>query len=78
MDKPWGTALHLRVQVPDAPSYLAWAVDAAGTRTVAASWGRTDQGRMDVEGATALHGPALAAVVVTAGTGTLLLTLHRA
>ena len=77
-DRPWGTALHLRVKVPDATSYVAYAIDAHGTRTVAASWGRTTEGRMDVDGATALHGPALQTVLVTTGSGTPLLTLHRA
>jgi len=76
-DKPWGTALHLRVRVPDAPSYVAWAVDASGHRTVAASWGRTPGGRMDVDGATALHGRSLTSVVVTTGSGASLLTAQR-
>jgi predicted anti-sigma-YlaC factor YlaD len=76
-DKPWGTALHLRVRVPDAPSYIAWAVDASGHRTVAASWGRTPGGFMDVDGATALHGRSLTYVVVTTGAGVALLTVQR-
>jgi hypothetical protein len=76
-EKPWGTALHLRVHVPDAPSYVAWAVDVAGHRTVAASWGRTPGGGMDVEGATSLHGPSLMSVVVTTGAGVPLLTVQR-
>ncbi len=76
-DKPWGTALHLRVRVPDAPSYVAWAVDASGHRTVAASWGRTPGGRMDVDGATALHGRSLTCVVVTTNSGAALLTVQR-
>jgi len=76
-DKPWGTALHLRVRVPDAPSYVAWAVEASGHRTVAASWGRTPGGRMDVDGATALHGRSLISIVVTTGSGASLLTAQR-
>lgn len=76
-EKPWGTALHLRVRVPDAPSYVAWAVDASGHRSVAASWGRTRGGVMDVDGATALHGRSLTSVVVTTGTGAALLTVQR-
>lgn len=75
--KLWGTALHLRVRVPDAPSYVAWAVDASGARTVAAAWGRTPEGHMDVDGATALRGPALRTVLITTGAGTPLLTLQR-
>jgi predicted anti-sigma-YlaC factor YlaD len=75
--KPWGTALHLRVRVPNATSYVAWAVDAAGTRTVAATWGRTAKGRMDVDGATALRGQELRTILVTTGSGTPLLTLRR-
>jgi len=77
VDKPWGTALHLRVRVPDAPSYVAWAVDASGHRTVAASWGRTPGGRMDVDGATALHGRSLISIVVTTEAGAALLTAQR-
>lgn len=76
-DKPWGTALHLRVHLPDAPSYVAYAVDATGHRTVAASWGRTSGGSMDVDGATALHRRDLASVLVTTGTGDPLLTVKR-
>lgn len=76
-DKPWGTALHLQVRLPDAPSYVAWAVDGAGHRTVAASWGRTASGHMDVDGATALHDRSLTSVVVTTGTGVPLLTVQR-
>ena len=77
-DKPWGTALHLRVHVPDAPSYVAYAVDAAGRRTVAASWGRTAGGSMDIDGATALRGRDLASVVITTGAGDPLLQLPTA
>ena len=76
-DKPWGTALHMRVHLPDSPSYVAYAVDASGQRTVAASWGRTTEGSMDVVGATALHGRDLASVLVTTGTGAPLLSLQR-
>lgn len=76
--KPWGTALHLRVRVPDATSYVAWAVDATGRRAVAASWGRTAEGQMNVDGASALHGSALKSVLVTTGSGTPLLSLRLA
>lgn len=76
-DKPWGTALHLRVHLPDASSYVAYAVDAAGRRTVAASWGRTPSGSMDVDGATALHRRDLASVLVTTGSGDPLLSVTR-
>ena len=76
--KPWGTALHLRVRVPDATSYVAWAVDATGSRAVAASWGRTAEGQMNVDGASALHGSALKSVLVTTGSGTPLLSLRLA
>ncbi len=78
VDKPWGTALHLRVRLPEATSYVAWAVDETGHRTVAASWGRTAEGRMDVDGASALHGRSLASVVVSTDTGVPLLTVQRA
>lgn len=76
--KPWGTALHLRVRVPDATSYVAYAVDATGRRAVAASWGRTAEGQMNVDGASALHGSALKSVLVTTGSGTPLLSLRLA
>ncbi len=77
-DKPWGTALHLRVHLPDAPSYVAYAVDAAGHRTVAASWGRTAGGHMEVDGATALHRSELASVLITSRSGKPLLSTRRA
>ena len=70
-------ALRLRVHLPDAPSYVAWAVDANGSRTVAASWGRTPLGRMEVDGTTALHGRALTSVVVTTASGSPLLIVKR-
>ena len=75
--RPWGTALHLRVHLPDAPSYTAWAVDGDGTRTVAASWGRTPGGTMRVDGATGLHPATLRSVLVTNDQGAPLLRLTR-
>ena len=75
--KPWGSALHLRVHLPDAPSYTAWAVDGDGTRTVAASWGRTPGGTMRVDGATSLHPASLRSVLVTNDQGAPLLRLTR-
>lgn len=75
--KPWGTALHLRVHLPDAPWYTAWAVDGNGTRTVAASWGRTAGGTMRVDGATSLHPATLRSVLVTTDQGAPLLRLTR-
>lgn len=75
--KPWGTSLHLRVHLPDAPSYTAWAVDGEGTRTAAASWGRTPGGTMRVDGATSLRPATLRSVLVTTDQGTPLLRLTR-
>ena len=75
--KPWGTALHLRVHLPDSPSYTAWAVDGNGTRTVAASWGRTPGGSMRVDGATSLRPATLRSVLITNDQGAPLLRLTR-
>ena len=75
--KPWGTALHLRVHLPDAPSYTAWAVDGDGTRTVAASWGRAPGGTMRVDGATSLHPAIQRSVLITNNQGAPLLRLTR-
>ena len=64
-DRPWGSALHLRLRLPPAASYAAWTVDAAGHRTLAATWGRPPDGRVRVDGATALHRGSVRQVLVT-------------
>lgn len=75
--KAWGTALHLRLHLPPAPAYVAWAVDARGTRTQAASWSRVPSGDVQVDGATGLHPDELRQVVVASSDGTTLLSVQR-
>ena len=76
-DKPWGTALHLRLQLPPAASYTAWTVDAAGHRTQAASWGHPPDGRVRIDGATALIRRDVRGVEVTDAAQHTLLSLRR-
>jgi len=74
--RPWGTSVRLRIQdLPPASSYVAWATDDTGARTVVATWGRTTSGDVDVTGATSVTLPALASVSVSTGDGRDLLTL---
>lgn len=74
--RPWGTAVALRVQgLPRASSYTAWAVDAAGRRSVVATWGPTRDGAAEVRGATALPPAELRSLTVSADDGRPLLTL---
>ena len=74
--RPWGTAVHLRLKkLPPAPSYTAWAVDDAGTRSAVATWGATETGSAEVTGATALPPAGLRSVTVSTGDGRPLLRL---
>lgn len=76
-ERPWGTELRLRLRdLPAADGFEAYAVDAAGVRTLAASWGPTAEGRADVPAATALSPDALAQVVVQTSSGDELLVLR--
>ncbi len=68
--RPWGTAVHLRLHdLPPAPSYTAWAVDDAGTRTAVATWGPTGDGSAEVTGATALPPAGLRSLTIFTGDG---------
>ncbi len=56
--------------------YAVRALDGTGTRTEAASWGPTPNGRADVPGASALAPDRLAGLVVATSSGTELLVLR--
>lgn len=74
--RPWGTELHLRLEgLPTSGEFEAYAVDASGVRTLAASWGSTAEGRAEVPAATPLSAAALARIVVQTRSGTELLVL---
>ncbi len=63
--RPWGTQLHLRMQgLPLSGDFEAYAVDAAGVRTLVASWSSTADGRAKVPAATPLSAEELARIVV--------------
>ena len=72
--RPWGTALHLRLRLPAAASYIAWALDAAGHRSVAGTWGPTRDGHVTVDAATFLTPAQLHTLTITTADGTTLLT----
>ncbi len=75
--RPWGTELHLLLQgLPPSGAFEAYAVDAAGVRTLAASWGSTADGRAEVPAATRLSAEALAQIVVQTRAGSALLVLN--
>ena len=64
--RPWGTELRLRLHgLPRTGTFTAWTLDAAGTPTVAATWGATATGDADVTGATSLRPAQLADLRVT-------------
>lgn len=74
--RPWGTELNLRLQgLPPSGEFEAYAVDASGVRTLAASWGSTADGRAEVPAATRLSAEALARIVVQTRGGSELLVL---
>lgn len=76
--RPWGTAVHLRLQtLPAAPAYTAWTVDAAGVRSAVATWGPTGDGRAEVTGATALEQDAVRSLIVSTADGRDLLSVSR-
>ncbi len=53
--RPWGTAIAVDlVDLPARDQYRLWAVDTAGNREPAATWGPTPTGAAVVSGATAL------------------------
>jgi len=75
--RPWGTELRLRLQdLPAADGYEAYAVDKAGVRTLAASWGPTGDGRADVPAASGLSPTELASLVVQTRSGAELLVFE--
>ena len=74
--RPWGTELHLRLEgLPPSGEFEAYAVDAFGVRTLAASWGSTADGRAEVPAATGLSAEALDRIVVQTRGGSELLVL---
>ena len=73
--RPWGTQVHLVLRgLPREGAFTAWAVDVAGSRTPAATWRATRDGRADVTGAAALDPVALVRLEVLALDGTAVLT----
>jgi len=76
--RAWGTELHLRLRdLPPAEGYVVYALDGTGTRTVAASWGPTPNGRAEVPGASALPTDRFTGLVVATSGGTELLLLGK-
>lgn len=74
--RPWGTELHLQLEgLPSSGEFEAYAVDASGVRTLAASWGATADGRAVVPAATQLSGEELKRIVVQTRRGSELLVL---
>lgn len=74
--RPWGTELHLHLDdLPAADGFAAYAVDAAGARTLAATWGPTPAGPVEVPGATSLSPQTLSGLVIETTDGDELLAL---
>lgn len=74
--KPWGTELRLHLaNLPAAEGFAAYAVDAAGVRTLASTWGPTPSGPVEVPGATSLPPHALSGLVIETTDGDELLSL---
>lgn len=66
----WGTSVHLELaNLPERDSYVAWVVDAEGSRQQCAAWGPTPTGRARVIGASSTPLDRVTAVVVTASDG---------
>lgn len=73
--RPWGTQLRLSLHdLPREGTFTAYAVDAHGQRTPAATWRATTSGNAEVTGACSLDPSSLARVDVVTGDGTRLLT----
>ncbi len=72
-DKPWGTALTLdATDLPATGPFTLQVVGADGRTQLAATWGRTPNGRAVVAGATSLHRDDIASVRVLGPAGTVL------
>ena len=68
--RAWGTQLHLTLHdLPREGTFTAWALDAAGSRTPAATWRATRDGRADVTGAAALLPAALSGLEIVGSDG---------
>lgn len=62
----WGTQIDLDLTgLPNRPHYQLWAIDDAGSWSVAATWGPTPTGRATITGATATPATQLGRLVVT-------------
>jgi len=73
--RPWGTQLRLTLHdLPRQGTFTAWAVDARGNRTPAATWRATTNGTAEVTGASALDPGSLTRLEVVSGDGTSVLT----
>lgn len=68
--RPWGTQVHLTLRdLPREGSFTAWAIDAQGSRTPAATWRATGNGRADVTGAAALDPGAVSGLEIMSSDG---------
>lgn len=73
--RPWGTQLRLTLHdLPRQGTFTAWAVDAHGNRTPAATWRATTSGTAQVTGASALDPASLIRLEVLNGDGRSVLT----
>ncbi len=72
--RPWGTAIAVDlVDLPARDEYRLWAVDAAGNRQPAATWGPTPTGTAVVSGATSLSPHDVTRIEITSNNSTDLL-----
>ena len=73
--RPLGTQLRLTLHdLVRTGSFTAWAVDAAGNRTPAATWRATSTGTVEMTAASALDPASLARLEVVSCDGTRVLT----
>jgi len=71
--KPWGTALTLQLQgLPQGDSFTAWVTAPNGTRSIAATWTPSPNGRATLTGAANITDTTHAALQIMQGDTTLL------
>lgn len=74
--RPWGTQVRLSLHdLPRQGTFTAWALDAHGTRTPAATWRATPDGHAEVTGAVALDPADLSRLQISSSDGTPLLSI---
>ena len=68
--KPWGTQIHLMLTgLPQHETFTAWAIDASGHHTPAATWRATFNGSADVTGAAPIAPSEIDKVQITTADG---------